>query len=136
MSMEALCAFSVSWMRIGSARALISWSFPLLFGYWTTATSVIEPSATVIWTCTGPHRVSATVPVSVPDVAALLGLAAVEELDDEALELLAELELLDEVEPSAVGALVVPLAVVLPLYGVLAEELPPAAAAVDDVEVW
>jgi hypothetical protein len=68
------------------------------------------------------------VPVTVPDVAALLGLAAVEELD--------ELELLDEVEPSAVGALVVPLAVVLPLYGVLAEELPPAAAAVDDVEVW
>jgi hypothetical protein len=76
------------------------------------------------------------VPVTVPDVAALLGLAAVEELDDEALEELAELELLDEVEPSAVGALVVPLAVVLPLYGVLAEELPPAAAAVDDVEVW
>src|SRR3954451_4409080 len=116
MSMEALCAFSVSWMRIGSARALISWSFPLPFGYCTTATSVIEPSATVIWTCTGPHRVSAAVPVTVPDVAEPVVLPA--------------LELLDELELPFVGAVVAPLAVVLPLYGVLAEELPPAAAAV------
>src|SRR4051812_11588440 len=117
MSIEALCAFSVSWMRIGSARALISWSLPLLFGYWTTATSVMEPSATVIWTCTGPHRVSAAVPVTVPEVAEPVVLPA-------------------ELESPVVGALVAPLAEVLPLYGVLAEELPPAAAAVDDVEVW
>src|SRR4051794_3826461 len=94
MSIVAPCAFSVSWMRIGSARALISWSLPLLFGYCTTATFVIDPLATVIWTCTGPHRVSATVPVTVPDVAELLGLAA--------------LEALDELELPAVGALVVP----------------------------
>src|SRR3954471_5782475 len=103
MSMEALCALSVSWMRIGSARALISWSLPLLVGYWTTETSVIDPSATVICTCTGPQRVSAAVPVTVPDVAEGVGLAAP-----------------DELEPPAVGALVVPaapvpLAVVLPL---------------------
>jgi hypothetical protein len=57
--------------------------------------------------------VSAAVPVTVPDVAELLGVAALEELD----------------EP-------VPLAVVLPLNGVAADVLPPAAAAVDDVEVW
>jgi hypothetical protein len=51
---------------------------------------------------------------------------------------LAELELLDELELPAVGALLVPvpLAAVPALYGVLADELPPAAAAVDDVEVW
>src|SRR3954449_3612281 len=127
MSMAALCAFSVSWMRIGSARALFCWSLPLLSGYCTTATSVTEPSATVIWTCTGPHRVSATVPVTVPDVAEPVVLAAPELLD--------ELELLDEPELPVVGALVAPPAVVLPLYGVLAEVLPPAAATVDDVEV-
>src|SRR3954454_21625746 len=115
MSMEALCALSVSWMRIGSARALMSWSLPLLCGYCTTATSVIEPSATVIWTCTGPHRVSATVPVNVPDVAEPVVLAA--------------LELLDELELPVVGV------VVLLLYGVLAEVLPPTAATVEDVEV-
>jgi hypothetical protein len=65
------------------------------------------------------------VPVTVPDVAEPVELAA--------LELLDELELL---EFPVVGALVAPLAVVLPLYGVLTEEVPPAAAAVDDVEVW
>src|SRR3954466_5080945 len=116
MSMEALCALSVSWMRIGSARASISWSLPLLVGYWTTETSVIDPSATVIWTCTGPHRVSAAAPVTLPDAAEL------EELDEPVAAAL--------VEPAA------PVEVVLPLYGMLAEELPPAAAAVDDVEVW
>src|SRR4051812_33012723 len=104
MSMPALCAFSVSWMRIGSARALISWSLPLLSGYCRTETSVIDPSATVIWTCTGPHRVSATVPVTVPEDAELLGLAALDEP--------AELEELAELEPAASP---VPLAVVLPL---------------------
>src|SRR5689334_16760777 len=119
MSMLALCAFRVSWMRIGRARALISWSLPLLFGYCTTATSVIDPFATVIWTCTGPQRVSATVPVTVPDVAEVVGLAALEE----------PAELDEPAEPE-------PLAVVLPEYGVLAELLPPAAAASDDVEVW
>src|SRR3954447_4330695 len=117
MSMEALCASSVSWMRIGSARALICWSLPLLSGYCTTPTSVIEPSATVIWTCTGPHLVSETAPVTVPDAA--------------------ELEP-DELDEPVAGALVVPAAPVEPvppLYGVLAEVLPPAAATVDDVEV-
>src|SRR4051812_34648532 len=115
MSMSALCALSVSWTRIGNARALISWSLPLLSGYCTTETFVIEPSATVIWTCTGPHRVSAAVPVTVPDVAELLTLAE-----------LAELELLVEPEPvDVLPAVPVPVAVVLPLYGVAAEVLPP-----------
>src|SRR4051812_24774418 len=124
MSMEALCALSVSWMRIGSARALISWSLPLLVGYWTTETFVIDPSATVIWTCTGPHRVSATAPVTVPDVAEPAEPAALEDVE--------------ELELPAVGVLVVPvpLVVLLPLKGVAAEVVPPAAAAVDDVEVW
>src|SRR4051812_38964027 len=136
MSMSALWALSVSWMRTGSARALISWSLPLLSGYCTTETFVTEPSATVIWTCTGPQRVSAAVPVTVPDVAELLGPAALEDV-----ELLDELEPVDESVPPAVGAVVVPavpepLAVVLPLYGVAADVLPPAAAAVDEVEVW
>src|SRR4051812_8676198 len=106
MSMFALCAFSVSWMRIGSACALISWSLPLLSGYCTTETFVIDPPATVISTCTGPHRVSATVPVTVPDVAALLGLAAAEELDEP--ELLDEPESVDEPELPVVGVLVLP----------------------------
>jgi hypothetical protein len=94
---------------------------------------VIEPPATVIWTCTGPHRVSATEPVTVFDVAAPLALDEAAALDEPAELELAELELED-------GAAVVPaallLAVVLPLYGVDAELLPPAAAAWDDVDVW
>jgi hypothetical protein len=68
------------------------------------------------------------VPVTVPEAAEVLGLVALEELE--------ELDEPDELELPAVGALVVPLAVVPPLYGVLADVLPPAAAAVDDVEVW
>src|SRR3954463_185097 len=135
MSMEALCALSVSWMRIGSARALISWSLPLLVGYWTTETSVIDPSATVIWTCTGPHRVSAAAPVTVPDAAEL------EELDEPLAAAL--------VEPAApgggggagppaaaLGDPAAPVEVVLPLNGVATEESPPATAAVEEVEVW
>src|SRR3954462_13074719 len=100
MSMDALCAFSVSWMRMGSARALISWSLPLLSGYSTTETFVIDPSATVIWTCTGPQRVSGAVPVTVRDVAALPGVAA--------LLGLAALESLEELELPVVGVLVLP----------------------------
>src|SRR4051794_13430227 len=121
MSMSALCAFSVSWMRIGSACALISWSLPLLSGYCTTETFVIDPPATVISTCTGPHRVSAAVPVTVPDVAEPVGLAAP-----------AEPEPVDE--PSSVEGLELPVVdvLVLPVYGVAAELLPPAAAAVDE----
>jgi hypothetical protein len=68
------------------------------------------------------------VPVTVPDVAELLGLAASDEVDE--LELPDELEPLEELELPVVGA------AVLPLYGVLADVLPPAAAAVEDVEVW
>jgi hypothetical protein len=54
------------------------------------------------------------VPVTVPDVAELLGLAAAEALDE--LELLAELESVDEPEPPVVGVLAapVPLDVVRP----------------------
>src|SRR3954453_2904747 len=65
MSMPALCASSVSCTRIGSARALICRSLPLLSGYSTTETSVSAPFATVTWTCTGPQRGSAASPVTV-----------------------------------------------------------------------
>src|SRR6476646_831101 len=76
MSIWALCASSVSWIRIGSAWELISWSRPLPFGYWTTATFVIFLLEMVSCTCTGPQRVCATVPVTVLEVAADLGAAA------------------------------------------------------------
>src|SRR6476469_7948355 len=87
MSIEALWLSSVSWIRIGRAWALISWSRPLPFGYWTTETFVIFFAATVSCTCTGPQRVSATAPVTVVVVAALLGAAVVgaAALDEDAL---------------------------------------------------
>src|SRR6185312_13661821 len=65
MSMDALWAEIVSSISTGRARALICWSLPFSFGYCTTDTSVIRPSATVICTWTGPHRVCATGPVTV-----------------------------------------------------------------------
>src|ERR1700712_5558750 len=65
MSIFADCALRVSFTRIGSACALISWSLPLLFGYSTTVTAVTFPPETVICTWTGPQRVSAAVPVTV-----------------------------------------------------------------------
>src|SRR5512133_3883539 len=65
MSMSALCAVSVSFVRIGSAEALIWRSLPLPVGYWGTSTAVIFASVTVIDTWTGPQRVEATEPVTV-----------------------------------------------------------------------
>src|SRR3954452_1699106 len=67
MSIVAFCASRVSWISTGSARTLICWSLPLPLGYWTTETSVIEPSATVNSTWTGPQRVAAVSPVTVLD---------------------------------------------------------------------
>ena len=69
MSMFALCAEIVSCTRTGRASALISWSRPLPFGYWTTSTAVIFPPARVSRTSTGPQRVWATAPVTVEDPA-------------------------------------------------------------------
>src|ERR1700712_2785100 len=113
MSIFADCALRVSFTRIGSACALISWSLPLLFGYSTTVTAVTFPPETVICTWTGPQRVSAAVPVTVvlPELAVPVldedGAAAVPEVDD------------------------------VPVSGASAEALPPAAAvALEDVEVW
>src|SRR5689334_15486695 len=68
MSMAALCLASVSLMSTGSAYALICWSLPLPFGYCRTETSVILPLATITWTWTGPHCVSATSPCTVAAV--------------------------------------------------------------------
>jgi hypothetical protein len=63
--MSALCAESVSFVRIGSAEALIWRSLPLSVGYCGTSTAVIFPSVTVIDTWTGPQRVEATEPATV-----------------------------------------------------------------------
>src|SRR3954447_15467595 len=111
MSILALCASSVSCTRIGSARALICRSLPLLSGYSTTETSVTVPSATVTWTCTGPQRVSTASPVTV-----------VEEPPDEAPP---EEVPLDEVPPDEVP----------PCTGETTEESA-VAEAVDEVDVW
>ena len=54
MSIVALCALRVSETRMGSARALICWSLPLLSGYSRTSTAVILPLAMVSRTWTGP----------------------------------------------------------------------------------
>src|SRR6476619_7315202 len=72
MSMSAPCAESVSFVRIGSAEALIWRSLPLPVGYWGTSTAVIFPSVTVIDTWTGPQRVEATEPVTVDAVPELV----------------------------------------------------------------
>src|SRR4051794_8030118 len=113
MSMFAFCASRVSWISTGSARALICWSLPLPFGYSTTETSVIVPSATVSSTCTGPQRVDASSPVTVLDAAAVPD-------EDEAVP---DEDAVPEVasEPLCTGA--------------SAEDCPPAAAW-DDVDVW
>src|SRR3954453_15873503 len=120
MSILALCASSVSCTRIGSARALICGSLPLLSGYSTTETSVSVPSATVTWTCTGPQRVSGASPgtVAVPD-----------EPPDAPVA---------DVAPSS-GAVVVPAAAfpdeVPPCTGETTDE-PAVAEACDEVDVW
>src|SRR5690348_16874134 len=124
MSMFAFCASRVSRISTGSARALICWSLPLLSGYWTTETSVIDPLATVSSTWTGPQRVEATEPVTVldavdvPEVAPDVGPDAVESDDDEVPDDVPEL-----------------LPEVLPCTGATAEDCPPAAAC-DEVDVW
>src|SRR4051812_15137997 len=106
MSIESFCASRVSWIRTGSARALICWSLPLLFGYSTTETSVIEPFATVSSTCTGPQRVEASSPVTV-DVA--VDVPVLE--DDDAAALLED----DESDPLDVVS-------ELPVTGAMAED--------------
>src|SRR6476620_1021454 len=65
MSRSARCSESVSFVRIGSAEALIWRSLPLPVGDWGTSTAVIFPSATVIDTWTGRKRVEATGQVTV-----------------------------------------------------------------------
>src|SRR4051794_4067385 len=65
MSICAFCAWVVSSMRMGSAWALISASLGLPFGYCRTVTLVMVPPFRVSCTCTGPHSVEATDPVTV-----------------------------------------------------------------------
>src|SRR3954454_12388626 len=65
MSICALPDCFVSSMRIGSACALISSSLGFPLGYCRTLTAVMASPVRVIWTCTGPHCVSATEPVTV-----------------------------------------------------------------------
>src|SRR3954454_9098063 len=65
MSICALPACFVSSIRIGSACALISSSRGFPLGYCRTLTAVIVSPLWVIWTCTGPHCVSTTDPVTV-----------------------------------------------------------------------
>src|SRR3954452_18320205 len=110
MSMPSPWASRVSWTRIGRARALISWSLPLPFGYSTTETSVIVPPDTLSWTCTGPQRVEASSPVTV---------VPVPEADDEPEE---DVPSVDDV-PSVEEVPPVPLAT-----GATAEDSAPAAA--------
>src|SRR5947209_20383540 len=120
MSIFADWALRVSFTRMGSASALISWSRPLLFGYSTTWTAVTFPPATVSSTWTGPQRVCATLPVTVV-VADELALEEDGAAADEDVPLVP----LDEVPA------------VLPATGASAEALPPAvAAALDEVDVW
>src|SRR5450631_791402 len=63
--MEGDCCWTTSWFRMGSAKPLICASRPLFWGYCTAWDAVILPPCTVIWTWTGPHRVSAESPVYV-----------------------------------------------------------------------
>src|SRR6478609_860673 len=73
---------------MGTACELIIWSWRSVIGTCSTSTAVILPLATVIWTCTGPKRVSAASPAYVlaalevpdPDVS-----GDVDELPDEEL---------------------------------------------------
>src|SRR4051794_33100430 len=65
MSICALPDCFVSSMRIGSACALISSSLGFPLGYCRTLTPVMASPVRVIWTCTGPHWVSTTEPVTV-----------------------------------------------------------------------
>ena len=54
MSMSALWASTTSRLRMGTARLLASTSRGLRLGTCTAAAVVTLPSATVIWTWTGP----------------------------------------------------------------------------------
>src|SRR3954452_23414655 len=123
MSICAFCAWVVSSMRMGSAWALISSSLGLPFGYCRTVTLVMVPPFRVSWTCTGPHSVEATDPVTV-EVA--------EEAAPEARAPDPE-PLPPEPLPDAVEVDPVPTFDVPPLTG--AAELDPAASVLE-VEVW
>jgi hypothetical protein len=50
-------------LRMGKAKPLIWASRPLFWGYCTASDAEILPPWTVIFTWTGPHRVSAAAPV-------------------------------------------------------------------------
>src|SRR3954447_10331329 len=65
MSIWAFWACFVSSMRMGRAWELISLSLGLPFGYCRTVTPVMVPPLRDSWTCTGPHWVDATAPVTV-----------------------------------------------------------------------
>src|SRR6478672_5269308 len=83
MSMVALWADRVSSTSWGRARLLISTSLPLPDGYCTTSTAAICPPAVVTCTCTGPHWVWTTSPVTVcesfaPDVVAVVAVSEVD----------------------------------------------------------
>src|SRR3954469_11969167 len=129
MSISAFCASRVSWISTGSARALICWSLPLLAGYSTTETSVIEPLATVSWTWTGPQRVSAASPVTVLEAVDVPLPEPVEVESDDELGAALDDALDDGADdaPDDVPE--------LPWTGATAEDCPPAAAS-EDVEVW
>jgi hypothetical protein len=95
---------------------------------------VIVPFATVSWTCTGPQRVEATLPVTVDDA-----LPVPEPMEPVAPLVVPDVPVDDDVEsPGAVVAPAVPPAdvVPLPVTGATAEDFGPAEAAVEDVEVW
>src|SRR3954452_4373732 len=141
MSICALPDCFVSSMRIGSACALISSSFGFPLGYCRTLTAVMASPVRVIWTCTGPHCVSTTEPVTVevddpdddPD----------EERDDDPDEVEREL---DEPSPEPLPPDPLPAAAEeepVPVFGVPAEtdttalgKLEEPAANEPDVEVW
>src|SRR5262249_28278449 len=64
VSMCALCASSTSWRSCGTAYELISSSRLLPLGTCKVVTSAILPLARRTWTCPGPQRVCATVPLA------------------------------------------------------------------------
>ena len=97
--MLPLCACTASELSCGTAKALISWSRGFSWGNTTAFAAVILPFVTVIWTCTGPHRVSTDCPVYVPELP-----------DDVVLDLLDELLVVEGLEPDEVVEPVVALA--------------------------
>jgi hypothetical protein len=87
--MLPLCACTTSALSCGTAKALISWSRGFSCGYTIAFAAVIWPFFTVIWTWTGPQRVSTDSPVYVPELP--------DELVDVLLDALLE-ELVDELD--------------------------------------